>query len=180
VADEYHGLEAIYRAHLATLKRFLVARTGDPGEAEDILQDVWFRLRGPTGGPVANGRAYIFQIAHHLVIDRQRERQRRMRRERLWLDQRSGHSPVTADSADPSANAEQALLDQEETAVLASALSTLPAGARRAFALHKLHGHSHAEVAAIMGISKSGVEKHMAVAMKYLRRALLDCGDRDG
>jgi RNA polymerase sigma-70 factor (ECF subfamily) len=55
-----------------------------------------------------------------------------------------------------------------------TALETLPEGARRAFELHKLRGLTHGEVAAQLGISKSGVEKHMAVAMKYLRRALTD------
>ena len=45
-------------------------------------------------------------------------------------------------------------------------------GAGRAFRLHKLDGLSHAEVAAQLWISRSGVEKHIAVAMAHLRRAL--------
>jgi RNA polymerase sigma factor (sigma-70 family) len=174
VANEFHGLEAIFHAQRSALLRFLLARTGDSGEAEDILQEVWIRLRVTTERPVANGRAYLYRIAHNLVIDRQRERQRRMRRERLWSDHNLADPLDGGEPADPSANAEQEMLNREETALLASALGTLPEGARRAFELHKLQGQSHGEVAAIMGISKSGVEKHMAVAMKYLRRALLD------
>ncbi|WP_293841182.1 sigma factor-like helix-turn-helix DNA-binding protein [Sphingopyxis sp.] len=42
--------------------------------------------------------------------------------------------------------------------------------------LHRFDGHGQAEVAAIMGISRSGVEKHLALAMKHLRDALADCG----
>jgi DNA-directed RNA polymerase specialized sigma24 family protein len=38
--------------------------------------------------------------------------------------------------------------------------------------LHKFDGLSHGEVAARLGISKSAVEKHMAVAMAHLRRLL--------
>nr|WP_299597989.1 sigma factor-like helix-turn-helix DNA-binding protein [Sphingomonas bacterium] len=49
----------------------------------------------------------------------------------------------------------------------------MPEGARRVFELHKIQGLSHSDVARQLGISKSGVEKHMAVAMKYLRRAML-------
>jgi RNA polymerase sigma-70 factor (ECF subfamily) len=66
------------------------------------------------------------------------------------------------------------MLEREEAARLASAMTTLPEGARRAFELHKLEGLNHADVAVRLGISKSGVEKHMAVAMKYLRRAMRD------
>jgi len=172
--EDVQGLEALYHANRADLLRFLIARTGDASEADDILQDVWIKVRAPTGRPIANGRAYLYRIAHNLVIDRLRERQRRMRRERRWTDERTGHTDVVAEAADPANSAEDEMLAREEVALLASALATLPDGARRAFELHKLNGLSHAEVAQHMGISKSGVEKHMAVAMKYLRRALLD------
>ena len=40
--------------------------------------------------------------------------------------------------------------------------------------MHKFDGLSHAEIAARLGISRSGVEKHIAVAMVHLRRALKD------
>ena len=172
--QDVQGLEALYNAYRADLLRFLLARTGDPAEAEDIVQEVWIRLRAPAGGPIANGRAYLYRIAHNLVIDRVRERHRRMRRERLWSDQRTGFAPAGAEPVDAGHSAEDEIIEREETALLASALTTLPDGARRAFELHKLMGLSHAEVALQMRISKSGVEKHMAVAMKYLRRALLD------
>ena len=171
---DVRGLEALYHAYRVDLLRFLVARTGDASEADDILQEIWLKLRAPAGKPIANGRAYLYRIAHNLVIDRLRERHRRMRRERLWSDQRTGYAATGSEPADDAHSAEDEMLEREETALLASALGTLPDGARRAFELHKLKGLSHAEVAEHMGISKSGVEKHMAVAMKYLRRALLD------
>jgi RNA polymerase sigma-70 factor (ECF subfamily) len=76
------------------------------------------------------------------------------------------------DPPDPRADALEQMAAREEAARLASAIANLPDGARRAFQLHKIDGLSQGEVAARLGISKSGVEKHMAVAMKYLRRAL--------
>lgn len=167
------GLEALYRLHRAELLRFLVTRTGDPGEAEDVLQEVWIKLEHAATAPVANGRAYLFRMAQNLVVDRLREKQRRMRRERIWLEDLAG-TGTGSDPTETAPNAEQALLDREEAARLQAALETLPDGARRVFDLHKIGGLSHAEVAMRLGISRSGVEKHMAVAMKYLRRALLD------
>lgn len=172
--EEAQGLAAVYRAAQPDLLRFLIARTGDHAEAEDLMQELWIRLNQNAGVPVAHGHRYLFRMAQNLMIDRLRERQRRERRERAWFDDHVGRDPRAAEPADPAPNAEEALLNRDETALVAAAIADLPPGARRAFVLHKLRGLTHAEVAAALGISRSGVEKHMTVAMKYLRRSLLD------
>ena len=166
------GLETVYHSCRAELLRFLVARTGSGPEAEDILQDMWLRIGEGRSGPVANGRAYLYRIAQNLVLDRLREARRRGAREQSWMEVASGVDLRGPDPADPRADALAQMSEREEVARLASAIANLPAGARRAFQLHKLEGLSHDEVAQRLGISRSGVEKHMAVAMKYLRRAL--------
>lgn len=169
------GLEAIYRDIRLYLLRFLTARTADAAEAEDVLQELWIKLQSLPTGPVAHGRAYLYRMAQNLVVDRLRGRQRRARRERVWIDDRDGPGyNIAIEPVAQGQNAEDVLLEREEAALLASAVANLPVGARRAFELHKMQGLSHAEVAATLGISRSGVEKHMTVAMKYLRRALLD------
>jgi RNA polymerase sigma factor (sigma-70 family) len=176
VPDEENGLKALYGLHRAELLRFLTARTGDAAEAEDLLQELWLRAGRYDAGPVGNGRAYLYRMAQNLIVDRLREKQRRMARERRWTDQETDFAPPGVEAADRGQTAEEEMLAREEVATLVSAVTNLPTGARRAFELHKLQGLSHAEVAARLGISKSGVEKHMAVAMKYLRRALMDWG----
>lgn len=173
-ADNPGGLEALYHALRADLARFLTARTGDTLEAEDILQELWLKLRAQPSGPITNGRAYLYRMAQNLVVDRVRESRRRMVRERQWSDQRTDFAFARGEIADPGKNAHETIQDAEETALMASAIANLPEGAQRVFRMHKLDGLSHEDVAAQLGISKSGVEKHMAVAMKYLRRALLD------
>lgn len=165
-------LDTLYGVHRDELLRFLIARTGGREDAEDLLQDLWIRARSQAAAPVANGRAYLYRMAQNLVVDRLRERQRRGRRELSWQCDRSSGSRDGAEPVDPAPPADAQLIEREEITLLASALATLPGGARRVFELHKLKGLSHGEVAAELGISKSGVEKHMAVAMKYLRHAL--------
>jgi RNA polymerase sigma-70 factor (ECF subfamily) len=172
-AGEPSGLAALYAQHRAEILRFLRARTRDPAEAEDVLQDLWIKLREGRAGPVGNGRAYLFQMANNLVLDRARERRRRMVRDQTWSEQAAGFTAGEAAVA-PEPRPDEALLAAEELRQLTGALQNLPEAARRAFCLHKIDGHSHAEVAARLGISRSGVEKHIAVAMKHLRRALLD------
>ena len=168
------ALSTLYGHHRAELLRFLAARTGDMAEAEDILQDLWIRADAQPPAAIEHWRAYLFRTAHNLVIDRARARRRREARERRWIE--DSHGPISASDevADPDPGAEERIEAREETARLASAIANLPDGARRAFLLHKIDGLSHGEVAARLGISKSGVEKHMAVAMKHLRRMLAD------
>jgi RNA polymerase sigma factor (sigma-70 family) len=178
-AREAAGLVELYAVHRAALLRFLKARTRDPAEAEDILQDLWLRLRELRPGPIANARAYLFQMANNLVLDRARGTSRRGARDRSWIEQSYVLAPGAdghLQAVDPGLTPEVQLLEAEEQQALAAAIAQLPEGARRAFCLHKIDGLSHSEVAARLGISRSGVEKHIAVAMKYLRRLLADCG----
>ncbi|MGD9812382.1 MAG: RNA polymerase sigma factor [Sphingobium sp.] len=173
-ADVETGLAALYRLHRAELLRFLVARTGNAAEAEDVVQEVWLKIATAQAGPVSNGRSYLFRIAQNLVLDRVRERKRRLARERNWSDDEHGPLPPSGEVADSRGDAAQQIEEREEAARLASAIANLPEGAQRVLRLHKIEGLSHGEVAARLGISKSGVEKHMAVAMKHLRRLLED------
>ena len=53
---------------------------------------------------------------------------------------------------------------------IVAALNGLSPACRRAFRLHKFDGLSHVEVAAVMGISRSAIEKHVSAALKHLIR----------
>jgi RNA polymerase sigma-70 factor (ECF subfamily) len=169
---EQSGLAALYLQHRAELTRFLTARTGDAEEAEDVAQEMWLKLQASTPGPVGNGRAYLYRVAQNIVLDRLRERGRRSRREMAWRNEIVG--PGGGEPTDPAPDPEAVAAEREIVARIASAIAALPEGAAQAFRLHKIDGLSHAEVAARLGISRSGVEKHIAVAMKHLRRLLSD------
>ena len=167
------GLVALYAAYRPELLRFLITRTGDLAEAEDVLQELWLRLHAAGGSPVANGRAYLYRAAQNLVLDRMRERRRRSMRDRDWSVAEYG-AASPGETADPRPGADEAMEDQQRSASLATAIAALPPAAGRVFRLHKLDGLPHADVARELGITRSGVEKHMATAMSFLRRTLKD------
>ena len=187
-ADSTHTLErppsgmvALFDAHRGELLRFLRARCGDPAEAEDLAQELWIKLSVGTTGPIAQPRAYLFRCANNLVLDHRRAQQRAMARDRAWLGAqgRGDHAPEL--SADPAPDAEEQLNAREEARILNAAIDALPPGAARALRLHRIDGLPQAEVARQMGISRSGVEKHLVTALRHLRRILvdehqLDCG----
>ncbi len=165
------GLLAAYDAHRAALRRFLAARSGDAAEADDLMQELWLAAQTGASGPVSNPRAYLFRMANNLVLARRRAALRGAARDRAWITLRHGAVSEPEDDA-PAADA--AMIAREEAAALASAIANLPPAAGRAFRLHKFEGLSHEQVAQQLGISRSGVEKHIAVAMAHLRRALSD------
>jgi RNA polymerase sigma-70 factor (ECF subfamily) len=171
------GLAALLEAERRSLLRFLAARCGDPSEAEDLLQELWLKAAtmDPTG-PIANGRAYLFRMANNLVLDRARARRRAMRRDREWIGHDEPATGAIELRPDPAPSAEAGLIDAEEAQMVRRAVAALPEGARRALLLYRFEGHGQGEIAAIMGISRSGVEKHLALAMKHLRASLKDCG----
>lgn len=154
------------------LRRFLFARTGSEAEADDLLSELWIRVAAGASGPISNPKAYLFRIANNLALDRVRETRRRERREHDWTAERFESDDLSSEATDPARTAEQALIEREEVLRLAEAIRRVPAGAQRVLRLHKLEGLSHAEVAERLGITKSAVEKHMAVAMTHLRRLL--------
>lgn len=164
------GLRAHFDACASSLLRLLSARLGNRSDAEDLLQDMWLRLASADTGPIANPPAYLHRMALNLANDLVREQIRRRGREAAWSDVMIAEHG--ADAIDPSPSPEQALLGRRELEQVQTALLTLPDRAGEVFRRHRLEGHSHAEVASAMGISRSAVEKHMATAIKYLLRAL--------
>lgn len=170
------GLAILFDSHRAELLRFLIARSGVREEAEDLLQELWIKASTQATGPVANGRAYLFRMANNLVLDQRRARHRAMTRDWNWLDAEGGGGLAPEDRPDPAMPADEAIARKQEAVLLEQAISALPPGAQRALRLHRLEGLGQAEVAQVMGISRSGVEKHLAVAIKHLRNSLADCG----
>ncbi len=170
VSSQPSGLAQVYVEIRSDLLRFLTARLGSRETAEDILQELWIRLEMASTGPVANSRAYLYRAAQNLALDAVRSRQRQALRDNEWAKGQGIAGSLYP--ADPRPHAEAEMLAREDAAALASAIAALPDGAGRALRLHKLEGLSHAEVATRLGVSRSAVEKRLAVAMAHLRSAL--------
>lgn len=171
------GLALVLEEQRGPLLQFLTARCGSADEAQDLLQELWIKVSAQPTGPIASPRAYLFRMANNLVLDGVRGRQRAMRREHAWIEaQSAGIVQPPEDRADPSDLADEVIVRKQEAEMLRKAIAELPEGAGRALRLYRLEGLGQGDIAEIMGISRSGVEKHLALAMKRLRAALVDCG----
>lgn len=166
------GLAKIFDDQRADLRRFLLARSGSEPDADDLLSELWIKVNSTPTGPLTNPRSYLFRMANNLVLDKLRETHRRQRREGAWLAEQHDPAPSLMDVRDPDIGPEQSLIEKDEAQRLSVAIGQLPAGAQRVLRMHKFEGLGHGEVAERLGISKSAVEKHMALAMTHLRRIL--------
>lgn len=164
------GLTAHFEAMREQLIGFLRARMGSAADAEDLVQELWLRLARLNTEPIANPRAYLYRMALNLANDLVRERSRRRKRDAVWSDMTI--NDINGNAVDVTPSPEQATADRQELSRLAVAIRALPERAQEVFRQHRLEGKSHAEVAMLLNISKSAVEKHMATAMRHLTAAM--------
>jgi RNA polymerase sigma factor (sigma-70 family) len=171
------GLSGIFNEIRPRLYRLLVARTGDNHLADDLLQDLWLRLQTAQVGPVANPSAYLHRMAMNLATDHIRSRAQRAVREENWSNAETDISDGIARDGTP--DAERALIARDELSRALNAIAEMPPRAAQIFRLHRLEGESHTAIADRLGISRSAVEKSMAVAVKHLFLRLGTEADED-
>ena len=145
----------------------LRARLGAEDEAEDVLQDLYVRLRARRDEPAAeNPMSYLYTMALNLARDHRRGHDRARARDQAWTG--LNHTTLGSDAIVEAPAADQTLEAHQRLARIATMVAALPPQRRRVFTLHKLEGLSHAEVAQRLGISRSAIEKHMTAALKQL------------
>lgn len=147
--------------------RAFSARLGSREAAEDLVQELWCRLEtAAPSAPVERPSAYLFRLALNLMLDRRRGERRARRRDGAWRRETTVSAGEEVVAPEPAA--EEAVDARRRLKRLLALVEDLPPQTRRAFHLHKLDGLSHAETARVMGISRSGVEKHIMAALKQL------------
>ncbi len=161
------ALMTLYLAKRSDLVRFFTARTSSPSEAEDIVQDIYLKLSGVDDAGIDNAAAYLYRLGSNVMLDRVRSRRRATVRDDAYYQTHRTGGPGSEDEADlPSP---EARLDaKQRLARLVKSVETLPPQCRRVFTMHKFEDRSYAEIAALLGISRSAVEKHMITALKRL------------
>ena len=165
--------EAIQREQ-PRLRNFIRRRVADQGDAEDILQDVFYELVEAYRmlKPVEQVTAWLFRVARNRITDLFRSKQREGAKDTTTLTE-SGEELQWEDllpspDAGPEAvYARSVLIDEME-----AALDELPAEQREVFVAHELMGHSFKEIAAETGLSVNTLLSRKHYAVLYLRQRL--------
>jgi RNA polymerase sigma factor (sigma-70 family) len=156
------------------LRNFIRRRVADRGDAEDILQEVFYEFVETYRllKPVEQAGAWLFRVARNRIID-------------LWRKRRPGSlsSPAAVDDegeailledllpspdAGPDAIYARKLLLEE----LEAAIEELPEEQRGIFMAHEIEGRSFKELAAETGLSMNTLLSRKHYAVLQLRRRL--------
>jgi RNA polymerase sigma factor (sigma-70 family) len=160
----------------ARLRNFIRRRIPDPGEAEDILQDVFYELVEACRLPdqIEQVGAWLFRVARNRIIDRFRKKRE------VALPELAGHSedsdddhwleqmlPPETDNGPEAAYTRSLLMGAVQ-----DALEELPAAQREVFIAHELERRSFKELAAESGVSVNTLLARKRYAVLHLRERL--------
>ncbi len=175
MAEKNHRIAETIAREGEKLGQFIRRRVPDPGEAEDILQDVFYSFveayRLPA--PIEQVGAWLYRTARNRIIDRFRKKREEPLplalmdeegdEESYWLAQ-----VLPAADGDPEAALERArFLD-----AVSVALAELPAAQREVFITHEVDGISFKEMSAATGIKLNTLLGQKRQAVLRLRARL--------
>jgi RNA polymerase sigma factor (sigma-70 family) len=169
-ANNAKSLPELYGRYRAELIAFVRARFGSgPPEPEDVAQQAFanFAALGPHQN-VANPRAFLFRIAHNIVIN-DRKHQSVGRR---FLE--ASPDPREICEAREDFNPEVVLVGKEQYRLIEQVIRNMPEKRRRILLLNRLEGLSYAEIGRRLGLSESVVRKHTALAIRECAAVLLE------
>jgi RNA polymerase sigma-70 factor (sigma-E family) len=164
-SEAARNVTLLHEAHALGLVRLAIIMLGDPGAAEDVVQDAFLGLyrRWHTLADPASAPAYL----RSSVLNGCRTAARRRSRRDAAADAAGTLGGTrTAESAEA-----LAMLSEEHREVLA-AIRTLPARQRETLVLRYYLDMTEADVAAAMGISVGTVKSATSRALAALARTL--------
>jgi RNA polymerase sigma-70 factor (ECF subfamily) len=162
---------ALYDRHSRMAFGLAYRMLGDPAAAEDVVQVAFLSVwrQAETFRPDRSAvRTWVLSIVHHRAVDRLRRRDAREVVEAVF--------DTPQDRVDDQVDVEHQVDALLETQRLRVALAALPADQRRAIELAYFAGHSHSEIARMLGIPIGTVKGRLRIGLQKLRALLQDAG----
>jgi len=156
------------------LRNFIRRRVPDPLDAEDVLQDVFYRLVEANRllMPIEHVTGWLFRVARNRITDLFRKKEPENFSEIEAVDEEDEWLPfedlLPSPEAGPEAlYARSVLLDELERAV-----AELPKDQRDVFIAHEFDGRSFKELSAESGVSVNTLLSRKRYAVLHLRERL--------
>jgi RNA polymerase sigma-70 factor (ECF subfamily) len=158
--------EQVFKTHFKSLHAYAFTILKDPDEAEEVVQQVFFRLWERSEnlsieGPVA---AYLYRAVHNESLNL-------LKHEKVKSTHRLHVAYSMKNETD---QASKKLAGGELEKKLHAALNELPEQCRTIFQLSRFNELKYREIADRLGISIKTVENQMGKALKLLRVKLVD------
>ncbi|MGA2513432.1 MAG: sigma-70 family RNA polymerase sigma factor [Candidatus Limnocylindrales bacterium] len=157
-------IEELFALHHAEIYAYILRMVRDADVAADFAQDTFIKAYRAQDSleDRAKARAWLYQIAHRIVLDEMRRR--RIIRFLPWTGESHGAAP----------SAEHLAMEMRLSGPLARALARMPDRQRAALLLAEVHDLSGLELAQALGISHVAARALLTRARESLRQALAD------
>lgn len=171
--DQDQRIAEVVTREQSRLRNFIRRRVPDPWDAEDLLQDVFYRLVEANRMlmPIDHVTGWLFQVARNRIADFFRKKMPERFADIAVDEEAEGlrlEDLLPSPDAGPEAvYARKLLIDELEVAV-----GELPEEQRAVFVAHELEGKSFKEIAAKTGVSVNTLLSRKRYAVLRLRRRL--------
>lgn len=163
----HEAFDAHVVPHVDVLYRVALSLTGQPADAEDLVQDTLVRaFRAIDGFDGAHPRAWLLTILRNTHVNRNRRRRPLLMRDAVGGD-------AALERLSPSMPAsEDVVLSREFEAVVADALAQLPDKHRAVISLVDIDGLTYQEAADVLGVPRGTVMSRLHRARARIRARL--------
>jgi RNA polymerase sigma factor (sigma-70 family) len=173
--DQNRRISETIAREQARLRQFIRKRVPDYGDAEDIVQEVFYELVDAYRlmKPVEQAGAWLFRVARNRIIDLFRSKRPAVLGNDSMLTTEDGEAHQWEDLLpSPDAGPEAAFARSMLLEELDAALEDLPEEQRDIFVAHEIEGRSFKELSEATGVSINTLLSRKRYAVLQLRRRL--------
>jgi RNA polymerase sigma factor (sigma-70 family) len=175
--EQDQRISEVVKREQSRLRNFIRRRVPDPGDAEDILQDVFYELVEANRllMPIEHVTGWLFRVARNRIIDLFRKQKPESFSDTAVAGLDTDDDELlqiedllpSTDAGPEALYARNLLLDELELA-----LDELPDEQREVFVAHEIEGRSFKEMAAESGVSVNTLLSRKRYAVLHLRERL--------
>jgi len=174
--EQDQRISEVVKRERSRLRNFIRRRVPDPRDAEDILQDVFYKLVEANRllMPIEHVTGWLFRVARNRIIDLFREKKPQSFSDTAVARGDDEGELLQLEDLLPSRDAGPEALYARNVLLeeLELALDELPEEQRDVFVAHELQGRSFKEIAAETGVSVNTLLSRKRYAVLHLRERL--------
>src|SRR6266403_4776279 len=177
--EQDRRISEVVKREQSRLRNFIRRRVPDPSDAEDIVQDVFYKLVEANRllMPIEHVTGWLFQVARNRITDLFRKKKPDLFSDATAEDEdgellRIEDLLPSSDAGPEALYFRNVLLDELEFAI-----GELPDEQREVFVAHELEGRSFKELSAATGVSVNTLLSRKRYAVLHLRERLQNIYD---
>jgi RNA polymerase sigma factor (sigma-70 family) len=174
VREEDQRISDVVKREQSRLRNFIRRRVPDPLDAEDILQDVFYRLVEANRllMPIEHVTGWLFRVARNRIADLFRKKEPESFSEIDRANEEDESLPFEDLLPSPDAGPEALYARNVMLSELQRAIAGLPQEQREVFVAHEFDGRSFKDLSVATGVSVNTLLSRKRYAVLHLRERL--------